>query len=453
MSFSKFGSNLGDLFKAAFAKKEADNKVSNSRFQPKVAGGQLNNDSPVIVGLDFGTSFTKAYCNIAGRNEPVQFDVDGEQSFFLPSVVYFDKAHNSLCIKKNADLECVRYFKYTMVNDELKQPHEDVKGVAFDVLCSVFFLANVMKWIKDLAARRSPGKRMKFFFHMGCPIANEDGREGSKNKGVFNRVLNAAYVLSEQPNLELMDLDRIAEFYKANSDKRSGFLRTIPELYAEALWFIDKSTSGAGVYAILDIGGGTVDYATIAISFVDGVKKTDIYSQGAKPLGVEILLKKFYPHDYEENRDNRLDELKRSCINIPSHGKDNPLQDPQHIYGNAFEILFFQGVMDVKDISPKLMKRQKDIEGQIPYYTFGGGAGVNWYHSIIDQHNDFIGAAGIPRLNRKNVRTELPDNRLLIAYPLSQSSLPDVGKYPWEFKRSERQLFSSEIPSYLLMDD
>lgn len=428
---------------------DAENKQSNNRFQPKVAVSQLNNDIPVIVGLDFGTSFTKICCNIAGRTGFVQ----SGGNYFFPSVVYFDKAHNSLCIKGNADLECVRYFKYAMVNDELKQSHEKVKDVAFEKLCSAFFLANVMKGIKNLAARKYPEKRMKFFFNMGCPIANEDGREGSKNKGVFDHVLNAAYALCDQPNLGTMDLDKIAEIYIANSNKSSAFLRTIPELYAEALWFIEKSTTGSGVYAILDIGGGTVDYATMAIRFVDGVKETDIYSQGAKPLGVEILLKKFYPDDYVENRDSRLNELKRSRIQIPSHSPGNPLRDPQHIHGNAFEILFFQGVMDVKEISPGLMERQRKYEGQIPYYTFGGGADVNWYHSIIDQHNGFIEPYGIPRLSSQSVQTGLPDNRLIIAYQLSQSSLPDVGKYPWEFKRSERQLFSSEIPSYLLLDD
>lgn len=443
MISNKFDNPFGDALKAALEKK------SSSRFQPKVNLSQRNKDVQVIIGLDFGTSYTKAYCNIQGDNVPVEFATESNSSFYLPSVVYYDATGKNLSINAKNNFRKINYFKYNMINDELRTQYEGHSGVAFDELCSAFFLANVIKKIKETAVQRRPGVNLNFHINMGCPIANED----SRFNGIYNRALNVAYIISNMPNIEIMNLGKIAEYYKAHSTKANPALRTVPELYAEALWFIEKSSTDSGIYAILDIGGGTVDYATIVVNFEAGFKKTYIYSQGAKPLGVEILLKKFYPQDYQDCREKRLDELRNSNIRIPSHSKDNPLFEEQHIQGNAFEILFFQGIMDVKDISPQLMRYQFIEKRSIPYYTFGGGADINWYHSIITQHNEFIAPAGIPQLQKKHVDTDLPHNRLIIAYQLSQPTLPEVGKYPWEFKRHSRIIYNPDIPSYLLMDD
>ncbi len=449
MQFDKFSNSFGDLLKNALQKKENANRSSNSRFRPKVDLGQRNRDVQVIIGLDFGTSFTKAYCNIQGDIFPIEFEVESSSSYYLPSEVYYDKKGKNLAISAKSNFIRINYFKYNMINDELKSQYDGHSGIAFDELCSAFFLANAIKKLKAAAVQRRPGTNLNFHINMGCPIANEE----SRFKGIYNRVLNVAYVISNMPNIEMMNLGKIADYYKAYSSKTSPSLRTVPELYAEALWFIEKSSSDAGIYARLDIGGGTVDFATIAINFEKGEKKTYIYSQGAKPLGVEILLKKFYPQDFHDHRDECLEELRKSTIQIPSHSKENPLVDIQHIHGNAFEILFFQGVMDVKDISPRLMQHQFKVNESIPYYTFGGGADLNWYHSIITQHNSFITTAGIPHLQKQRVDTDLPHNRLIVAYQLSQPTLPDIGKYPWEFKKPNKKIYNSEIPSYLLIDD
>ena len=440
--FNKFSNSFGDILKAAMAKKD---DVKNAPLNSP------NRETPVIVGLDFGTSFTKAYCNIAGVNAPIEFKVGEKTGFYLPSEVYFDKTKKFLSMKERPDFERIRYFKYNMINDELKGSHDDVQKVPFDVLCSVYFLANVIKEIKNEASQRAPGKTLKYHFNMGCPIANES----SRFKGVYDRALNVAYVLSNLPLAETMSLERIASFYNANFSKSNALLRTVPELYAEALWFIDKYSTDEGIYAILDIGGGTVDYSTTSVRREGGVKKTDVYSQGAKPLGVEILLKKFFPQNYLTDRATCLLELIESKIRIPSHGKENPLVDVQHVHGNAFESLFFQGVMDAKDIRPNLMRQHYCAKPRRPisYYTFGGGAEMNWFHSIIKQHNEFIETAGIPKLEKETVKTDLPHNRLIIAYQLSQPSLPDIGQYPWGFKKVAKHFVDPEIPTYLLLDD
>lgn len=437
-----FSNNFGDILKAAFAKKD------NSNNNP---AGLQNNEIPVIVGIDFGTSFTKAYCNIAGDNRPVEFNVGNETSYFLPSEVYYDKKGKILSLEQRTHTERICYFKYNMINDELKLPYEPVQEVPFDIVCSVFFLSRVIGMVIEHASQRLPGKKLKFHFNMGCPIANED----SKFKGTYDKALNAAYELNKQSKGEIENVDRVATLYKLNESKSNALLRTVPELYAEALWFINKSTTDEGIYTILDIGGGTVDYATIAIQRENGIKRTDIYSHGAKPLGIEILLKKFYPNECQGNRNECLEKLSRSDIKIPSHDKDNPLVDVQHVYGNAFEALFFQGVMDAKQIRPHLMKRLFDARPRqlIPYYSYGGGADVNWFHSIIDQHNGFIETAGIPKLHRNKVGTDLPSNRLIVAFQLAQPSLPDIGKFPWEFKKIPHAFVDLEIPDYLLIDD
>ena len=101
----------------------------SSRTQRPVrpVGARREISSNVYVGLDFGTTFTKAAYEIAPSNVHTKYSVCfGNQgtpgSYYLPSVVYFDPQTEELKIKKDCD-SCVevRYFKYNMISDALKK--------------------------------------------------------------------------------------------------------------------------------------------------------------------------------------------------------------------------------------------------------------------------------------------------------------------------------------------
>ena len=79
---------------------------------------------------------------------------------------------------------------------------------------------------------------------------------------------------------------------------------------------------------------------------------------------------------------------------------------------------------------------QNSKRKEIPYFSFGGGADFNWYHSIISSHSYAFSKTNIPPLKRKTVQlNNIPHNRLIIAEQLTRSSFPEIEGFPWQFNR------------------
>ncbi len=413
-----------------------------------------------IVGVDFGTSFTKAFCKVAGWGDLlIKFDVDDIESYFLPTVLFYDKKKNLLKFKKDSSLEKIEYFKYGILDDSfgsaasIKENNKMIENA--NIICAIFFLACTIDLIKSSVQKECGTSEISFAFNMGCPIANFN--KEAEAKGKYDQVLHLAYKLYEKPNFQMLTIDELNRFMKENDAYRNPSLQTVPELFAEALCFIESTSVGEGVFSILDVGGGTVDCATISIKFVEGEKKTRIYSQGVAPYGVEVLLQKLFGKKSKENRNDCIDHLREADVEIPSFGKGNPLQEREHILGQKFREVFFRGVTAVKEKDPNLMQSiwDKDCK-ELPYYSYGGGADFNWYHSIISHNNPSMSGMHIPSLAKKTANVgNLPSHRLVIAQQLARPYFPEIDGFPWNFKEQKSQSFKDDwgaMPDYLIID-
>ena len=90
------------------------------RVAPSV--GKRIQKTSVYIGLDFGTTFTKAAYEIAPSNVHIKYSVrfgqcGNNEDYYLPSVLYFDpKAQKLKIFDLEEDCEEIRYFKYNISN-------------------------------------------------------------------------------------------------------------------------------------------------------------------------------------------------------------------------------------------------------------------------------------------------------------------------------------------------
>lgn len=268
---------------------------------------------------------------------------------------------------------------------------------------------------------------------MGCPVDNFS----DKYKGAYDKAIAVAYQLSDVLTNDGMTIGDLFSYYDSHSQKEIPNIQTIPELYAEALWFIEQPSTGEGIYTILDIGGGTVDFASIAVSRTEeGEKKTKIYSQNVMPLGIEILLQYMYPNEYNLKRDSCIEYLKTNNVHMPFGWEPKHNIDRKLKKAHEFDVKFASGIAEVKERNISLMEEQNSKRKEIPYFSFGGGADFNWYHSIISSHSYAFSKTNIPPLKRKTVQlNNIPHNRLIIAEQLTRSSFPEIEGFPWQFNR------------------
>lgn len=225
----------------------------------------------VYVGLDFGTSFTKVAYHLDNMNKGV---VSFGESFFKPSVVYLSKEKSLSLFRTEPGDRQIRFFKATMITDkkvysELRYADLEITDSEnFEFLCSVLFLANIIRYTKQYLSEKF-NCHPNLFISMGIPMSKTD-----KDVEIYNKAFHVAIALAEYPKeidtLSLSELnsifkEKVASFNSADYNaQQEGFINcTMPELFTEALYMVQRRDFDEGLYLIIDIGGGTTDYALI----------------------------------------------------------------------------------------------------------------------------------------------------------------------------------------------
>jgi hypothetical protein len=274
---------------------EQNENLLSNRKQPAQAGlPRYAKKLTINIGIDFGTSYSKICFEGNREFEFVVLD----NAKYIPSVVYYDHSQKQLYFKdpKNIkNIEKIEYFKYSMIDDSLPRGKYIAAAGSIErpeVLCSMFYLACLIKeskaYITQYYAEKTTGDMIDLNINMGVPVDNYT----NQNKSLYDKILHLAIKLSNsitKNNCPLEFLDLFFQENKAISIPRfqESPFNTLPELYAECLYFLQDRNVLNGVYAVIDVGGGTVDMAVI---HKESSNIFGIVSKEIQALGIEILI-------------------------------------------------------------------------------------------------------------------------------------------------------------------
>lgn len=261
------------------------------------------------LGLDFGTSYTKASYVYAGNRGDITFN-DGERT--VPSVVYFDRDRQSLSLfKTNSCLIPVHYFKATMADKEeydvlkeknvLSMIQDQRLRDNFEFLCSVFFLANII-FYSSITVSKQYHIQAVANVSMGMPMSWNNLKAPIYNKALYGAIMLLDDFTGDK--LTTISLEAIyTSYYNALPDYSDSYFdpkepeavhMTLPEVVTEVNFFLNKKNVSIGNYLIIDIGGGTTDFAFITKEKMILTDKPFYYCKYAlvRELGDEIRKKK-----------------------------------------------------------------------------------------------------------------------------------------------------------------
>lgn len=230
------------------------------------------------LGLDFGTSYTKASYSYDKDRKGIFF---GYKNRTIPSVVYFDKDTQSLSLFKTKDsLIPVHYFKATMAGkkeyDVLKERKvldmvsDDELRENFEFICGMFFLANII-FYSSLYVSHIYHKQAVAYVSMGMPMSWNNLKAPIYNKAIYGAIM----LLDTKAGNDFTTLP-LSEIYAAYTESADDYSddyfdprnkdaahMTLPEVVNEVNYLLDKNDVPEGYYCIVDIGGGTADFAFI----------------------------------------------------------------------------------------------------------------------------------------------------------------------------------------------
>jgi hypothetical protein len=408
-----------------------------NRKQPAQAGLPRQTKKLIVnIGIDFGTSYSKICFEL---NRVFEFFVL-DNTKYIPSVVYYDYLQKQLYFeepKNIKNIEKIEYFKYSMINDSLPRKKyiftTEVKERP-ELLCSMFYLACLIKETKAYIIRYyNKESTVDWNINMGVPVDNYT----NKNKLLYDKILHLAIKLSDSTiitknNCPLEFLDAFFQENKAISIpcfQKSPY-NTLPELYAECLYFLQDRNVLNGVYAVVDVGGGTVDMAVI---HKESSNTFSIASKDIRPLGIEILVHNISINTWSYNNIKKALQYNNFERSIEFYKEKE--------FAKSMSEMFARLAMDVKNKQwpRKALINQK---GKLPVILCGGGAEYKWYSScILDTRDRLCNALDIGyeldiMSTEKLIGTSKGrDHRLIIARCLAQriEDIPVVSGFPWNF--------------------
>jgi hypothetical protein len=406
----------------------------------------------IHIGIDFGTSYTKACFYILDRDERTivvwkpQWQSNGGS--LLPSLLWLDNSDNISMNPPTTGMDReIRYFKMAVADQfigNVVHPSQKTRVSPYR-LYSAFFMARVLAGIEEYAKTKYAvflrNKMVQLSGSMGIPISYFD----STLNEVYSELLSAARYMQELIS-DSEPIARIDELYtaslKSTRDKRFS---TVPELYAEASGFFSDYHTPAGTYALFDIGGGTVDGASVVFSRMDGQAQVKFLTAEVDPLGVEIVASHLLKAGIESTPDaarSRLLKPHDQYYPVTAHLKKSMQNHTARV------------IVPVKKKIPGVWNKVKEL----PVVVCGGGQSSGWHRTgILSTYTDLQHErCNIPRYAFQEIQpysgafSDTPPEQLhryLIAIGLSipQGYGPEILGFPSKYPetvstdRAERQ--------------
>lgn len=422
--------------------------------------------SSVYIGLDFGTTFTKAAYEIAPSNVHTKYSVkfgkgDSREDYYLPSVLYFDADTGRLKISDEAGCcEEIRYFKYNMISNALQKNKvlndpSIVTQTVKEQLCSVFFLSYVIYLIRNSVYQNF--ERIKdidttaWYINMGVPL---EAQKNDKRAALYKKVLEIAFLFEQKYHgITEIDIHELDKFYSEHSNESNPNINILPEIYAEVLLYQQYLNTPAGFYTVVDIGGGTEDIATFLKMTDRTGEKVDCLAQNVIGYGYDSISERIV----ETLEPESIGKAKALLCQKIDFNNDASIQSALPIGISLNKLLNARrecrtlfGTCVQRARRTKVEVLEQTVNARLPMHVFvmGGARSVEFYRSSIEYMKKAQENAGIPFFKDADVfdyagrNTQLEirnDQRLIISQMLAQpfEMIPEINNMPWDLKEKD----------------
>jgi hypothetical protein len=274
-------------------------------------GGETQIDSDfsgevdVFVGLDFGTSYTKAAVGFMDKIFPVNWTGISESSpsYLLPSeYTAFDDG--SLFIGQHPNAS------ENEIHGDLKLPFFDPAVSKASVFNASRFLALVLRyvraWVFHYHGNKLGKKVIRWQFNLGVP---SNGLEQSRLEAAYRTLAASAWIQS------ICNTPHLLADYKSGDWKDGDPLQDIvdfqvhPEFVAQMAGYMQSPQRQLGLHALVDVGGGTLDVVTFNVHKVDDEDTFPFLVPDIHPLGTHKLIQNRLLGLSNAEPRHRVDEL------------------------------------------------------------------------------------------------------------------------------------------------
>lgn len=257
---------------------------------------------PLFVGLDFGTSWTKAAVRDPASDRTFLLRIGGTADPMLPSVVNVDvDGRLSVGDRSKVSGTRVQFLKMLLAGAELRDSGLEAvlqRSEIARLMCSArgghgpliealstYYLAYALTSIRIAISARGFSTSDTFVVSMGAPVVVAD----SKRLDLFRRVLSAAYRWMLRGSIPSSLDDALEQWRVEASLAPEPDCHVRPELEAAYEPLVRLRSARQDVAVLVDVGGGTVEVVAAQYARVRESDKLNAYSGDFKNIGVQVV--------------------------------------------------------------------------------------------------------------------------------------------------------------------
>lgn len=432
--------------------------TDRTQFDERKQHGRIQQ---LVIGLDFGTAFTKV--------------VIGEQlvRYAVPFAPFLHKDNRYLL---PSGLSVVGDTKVCLLGFAAGVDHwvDDLKmrliqrdfSVESRVCCAAFLtlvLRFVRAWFLEEQKDTYKDREIVWQVNIGLPT---DSYHDQELEELYREITRVAWTVSVLPGP--VSLGRIQHYFGKGESELSRLLprpfkhrllnsqsiNTFPEFAVQLVGYVRSPRREEGLHALVDVGAGTMDVTTFNVyKDEEGEDLFPIFARGVEPLGTRFLIQHrlaqnpptsdWNPSPFEDVPPDSVFETKLSLRRAALQELDRP-------FLNRVEKV----ILDKLNYTKKCRDpRSEHWKSGVPTFLCGGGARVDCFSGLFGQFE----AASPPFKIKANSLTvpedlsapEMPRgtyDRLSVAYGLSYDPdnigrilrMEDIEDIPKGQSRTER---------------
>lgn len=381
----------------------------------------------IIIGIDYGTRFTKVAVGREGQEPVVWTGLSG--TALIPSIVHISTAGDVFPWPDGAPAGAlpIEYLKML-----LAKPYDSIFDLPSSVIAgqrreniikalAALFLSEIIRRVRASEQERPHlrNANIRWLVNVGVPVEHFDAPE----RDVFQEVASVAVKWAESPPAEF-NVAMVARAYQqqaAMNDRNTTPASVFPELAAALTEYIRDPNRPDGLYyGFCDIGGGTVDGAIFRLHRRSGRAQLAILSASVAPYGTAAVARGLAG---KLQRSLSADKASALSLRIESllTEKQAPVMATQDLATRTLQQHEAEPKTNVQNfvrrfVNEARLKRNvngytfadplsgKDIE--LRFFLAGGGADSAWYRMAIQSLDPKDNQAfyGVKRLRLETVK-------------------------------------------------
>lgn len=383
--------------------------------------GERGKRKQLVIGLDFGTAFTKVVVGEARTKYAIPWvnPVTDTSDYLLPGVLYINNSGECALSPYSTNGEAISDLKLRLLSGD-----RSVASLSYITAYIALVLRHTITFIMSEHKTVYGNFTIDWMVNVGLPT---DDYHNVELVSLYQKIISNARQISAMPSsVHLHACRNLVENEPVENTENNDLDRitAVPEFVAQITGYVKSPLRNPDLHLLVDVGAGTVDVTLFNVHEHDGEDAFPIFGKSVELLGTRYLVKnrlKLSPYLQETGELGPFSQIPNEANFAKLLGVSEPQLKQQD---SGFKSKFKKQITRLLQYTRSQRYPQSVTWSQgIPTFFCGGGSRCDFYrdgiNEILNSYKlDIRSLTSLTNLEAKGIR-KMDYDRFSVAHGLS----------------------------------